>query len=342
MAKVLSSSTLLDDRGREFPTVRISGTQVWDGRDVAAELPKELEAACTTLVEEIGASHRPSLFSFWGLAGLVLWIGIWIGLSTPLGVRDAITLTFIVVVGAVIWECFRRSDSRLPYDERLLATLLAAGRCASCGYELEPVREESGECTCCPECGGAWRLPPRSELPLRMPGLSDSLLTEAEHPTKDRVSYADGRGRAVWLVDPSLKAMPRAWLAVPVEKRARIEQRLRDRAGVERAGYFFGGLVCLVLGAMHFFGTSWTPIARVAITLVFGLLGLGGFWLALTSKRASDGQAIAQIFLNSWVCPSCSTLFENPQEEPDGCITCPTCRAAWRVKGAVAMSPGTV
>jgi uncharacterized Zn finger protein (UPF0148 family) len=322
--------------------VRISGTQVWDGRDVSAELPKELGAACEAAVEEFGASHRSSLSSFWGLAGLILWIGIWIGLSTPLGVRDAITLTFIVVVGAVIWEWFRRSDSRRPYDERLLATLLAAARCPSCGYDLEPVRAVDGECSCCPECGAAWRLPTRTMLPLRMPGVSDPVVSEAEHPTKERVSYADGRGRAVWLVDSSLKAMPRAWLAVPVEKRARIEQRLRDRAGVERAGYFFGGLVCLVLGTLHYVGTNWNPIASVAITLVFGLLGLGGFWLALTSKRAGDGQAIAQIFLNSWVCPSCATLFENPQEEPDGCITCPTCRAAWRVEGAVAMSPGTV
>lgn len=342
MAKVLSSSKVLDDRGREFPTVRIAETQVWDGRDEAAELPTELEIACAGAVSEFAAAGTQGLSN----TVSVMWAGLWMGFFVlSFAPRDLTSLVLIICIcgGTLIgWEIYRRSGSRRACDERLLATLLAAARCPSCGYDLEPARAPAGECTCCPECGAAWGLPPRSHLPLRMPGVPDQIVPEAEHPTKDRVSYADGRGRAVWLVDAALRVMPNEWHSLPEAKKARIADRLADRLSFERAMYVFGGLGVVVFGGALYAAGSWGSIASVIISLVLLVFSLGLLWLALTSKRAGDSQAIAQIFLNSWVCPSCATHFENLQEEPDGCITCPACRAAWRVKGALAESPGLV
>lgn len=50
---------------------------------------------------------------------------------------------------------------------RLRRTLLAAGRCASCGYPLERIEDATDGCRVCPECGAAWRLADAGRLPGR-------------------------------------------------------------------------------------------------------------------------------------------------------------------------------
>jgi len=42
-------------------------------------------------------------------------------------------------------------------------SMLAAGRCPSCGYGLDGLEVEPDGCVVCPECGGAWDRQPRPE-----------------------------------------------------------------------------------------------------------------------------------------------------------------------------------
>jgi predicted Zn-ribbon and HTH transcriptional regulator len=47
--------------------------------------------------------------------------------------------------------------------EAVRAGWIEAGRCPTCGYDLQDVRIDSDGCRVCPECGGAWRANNRPE-----------------------------------------------------------------------------------------------------------------------------------------------------------------------------------
>lgn len=340
MARVLSSSRILDDRGREVPTVRIRGTAIWDGRDSASDLPDELEEACAAAVEEFHASRHESLFSVWGALTAVLCLGFIFWLSPPKSLMELIAGVVIVLGIRLADEWFRRSRprSRCPFDERLLATLLAASRCPSCGYDLSKSESDPEGLTACAECGAAWKLPPSSHLPTRRPGVPERNMSGMP----SSVSYTDGRGRAVWLAN-QLATWPHARDAMPAAVREPIAARLNGRLATERLQALLAGLLIAGFAAfmclMAFGGGS-------ALFAIFGAIASAGaltvWWSAWRQRAPENPQAVAQVFLDAWVCPSCTHHIEEPIEEPDGCITCPTCNAAWRVRGSTAHSPGTV
>jgi hypothetical protein len=340
MAKVLSSSKLLDDRGLEFPTVRISGTQVWDGRDVSAELPKELAEACVAAVKKFPPSQWPAWPSVaLGACGAicVLWLT-----GSRTGQALLLPTVFPLTLIAVMYAR-RRSSERRPYDERVLATLIAAEHCPSCGYSLGAVPPGRGGLKTCSECGASWLVPDVNSLPMRRPGVPDPIVPESELPVADRVSYPDGRGRAVWLTDPARGIVPSVWGQLSAIRQNRILQRSHARGKAERAGWTIGAVCAYVLAGLQFM-LALDPARSLAVFLglMFAVIGTLAAVKALRFRTARDGESIGRIFLAEWVCPSCCTQFTDLAEEPDGCITCPACRAAWRVKGAVAMSPGTV
>lgn len=342
MAKVLKSSKVLDDKGREFPTVRIAGTQVWDGRDEVADLPEELAAACVAAVKQFQGACLPRWNSPWILgvllalmcAGLYLSNGQLHGLVGP--------LVFPVYMLAV-WELVRRSKKRRPFDERILATLIAAQRCASCGYSIVDSQPGSNGARTCSECGASWAVPDPSSLPLRRPGILDPIVPEADLAVADRLSSVDGRGRAVWIVDPANGIVPLNWRQIPTNCQQRLAERTRIQGQIERVGYVLAAVAATAMGGLMLWvstrpGRATSAIAGVAFLAVGVMLAAK----AIRHRTARSGETVSQIFLHNWVCPSCAAPFTDPMEEPDGCITCPTCRAAWRVKGAVAKSPGTV
>ena len=342
MARVLSSSTLIDDRGREFPTACIPGTYIWDGRETLAELPNELSAACCGAVAEFCAADRPRLLTQRGLVWICISMVIAVLWIKPTTGPEYVGVFAVMVAWSLVFWWLRRSKSRRPYDERVLATLLAAARCPSCGYDLRQTEAAENGLTCCAECGAARKLPPWSELPRRRPGVPDELVSESVLPVNKRVSYADGRGRAVWLIDPSLSTMPPSWDAVPASAQARVQERLASRRSSERAAGVFGAIAFAAI-LVVFLGRWATGPTSIGISAAIAIgIAIAGIVASLRTRVVENGQAIAQAFLDSWLCPSCAHRFEDPVEEPDGCVTCPECHAAWRVRDALAESPGTV
>lgn len=237
----------------------------------------------------------------------------------------------------------RNSVERIPYDERVLATVLACSRCPSCGYSLRDTRESSDGATSCPECGSAWIIPDPATLPLRRPGVPDPFVSETVLPVADRISSSDGRGRAVWVTDPRSGGLMASWRELPEEVRTDLTRRFRLQARGARIGWVLLGLLMLFLAVRGLRnwgvpGSGYAAPVGVACAIFFVLAAR----MSIRRRVAVGGDIIAQLFLNRWACPSCVAVFKDPAAEPDGCINCPMCNAAWRVRGSTAHSPGTV
>lgn len=83
----------------------------------------------------------------------------------PTGGRTVVHYVSVAVAmipALVAWRLLTRQTCRW------VATGMAnVGWCASCGYCLSGLIANDNECTVCPECGAAWRLP--SDLPSEEP-----------------------------------------------------------------------------------------------------------------------------------------------------------------------------
>ena len=103
------------------------------------------------------------------LAGaFVLAIIILFGTQTDLHWADVWFFAFgfcIAAAAAVVgWlEVFgiiQPSKRTLPSTGDLLSRISREGRCFSCGYPFAGLKPDPDGCTCCPECGAAWKLSP--------------------------------------------------------------------------------------------------------------------------------------------------------------------------------------
>ena len=62
-----------------------------------------------------------------------------------------------VPIAFVLTGLMARLGRRTFQNKRVAASLVTAGRCASCGYALAQLAPQDDGCVVCPECGGAWR-----------------------------------------------------------------------------------------------------------------------------------------------------------------------------------------
>ncbi|MGQ0628045.1 MAG: hypothetical protein ACT4PL_08100 [Phycisphaerales bacterium] len=85
------------------------------------------------------ASAGPAMMSSSGMPGWLMAI-----IVVPLGLVPAPVTAFVA----------RRTVGR-----QLAERFLNARFCPSCGYDLATIHPQQDGCTCCPECGGAWRIP---------------------------------------------------------------------------------------------------------------------------------------------------------------------------------------
>ena len=66
----------------------------------------------------------------------------------------------ILLSGVLCWYYFVSTlwFFRARYAERIKRAYKSAGRCPSCGYDLDSLGSENEALTVCPECGSSWRL----------------------------------------------------------------------------------------------------------------------------------------------------------------------------------------
>ncbi len=120
-----------------------------------------------------GLEFRPELFKERRNAYIVqIIMGIAVGaawyyllLGSYFGLRNglAIAITIFVTIAACLislGQRWRRANRRLEEINTLLSEHPI--HCPACWYPIERRYEPDG-CIICPECGGAWELPPASE-----------------------------------------------------------------------------------------------------------------------------------------------------------------------------------
>ncbi len=151
----IGRTTILDDRGRRVPLVEHEwqlpfgeealrsarlreASRVAPPRPTAGEIRRGVVLGAVALPLLLASALLPAYLAF-GIRA-PWWVTILAAL--PMGALPALATVFIA----------RRAASR-----RIARVYIRAGYCASCGYDLEAIPEESDGLRVCPECGAAWR-----------------------------------------------------------------------------------------------------------------------------------------------------------------------------------------
>jgi hypothetical protein len=94
------------------------------------------------------------LLLFSGLIGIVVIPSLVFRASTV--VKVTLILTWLLGGGWILMKVLVTWRSRAIIDH-----LLSKHRCPACAFDLRGLTADPDGCTICPECGAAWRLPPK-------------------------------------------------------------------------------------------------------------------------------------------------------------------------------------
>jgi uncharacterized Zn finger protein (UPF0148 family) len=250
----------------------------------------------------------------------------------------AMSLQGLMFGGLAIF-LFHRSRRR--YSHRLVESLLRIGACPSCGYRLGGAMVEADGAVVCPECAAAWKA---ERVGSQRPDVSWAICADAPADMPPMVE----RTRRMWarqssVVDDRDRVMAFTSLAIPED--ANADRRLRLMAGREavqrstrlrRLLLFIGVLVmmammCLPIGRLVFGGglglSRWIALIYLPMLAMYAVFA----WRALTGRSSWTARPARNAFLRERLCPGCSADLRTRTTEPDGCVTCPTCTAAWRM-----------
>lgn len=90
---------------------------------------------------------------------LVAFIAMRSAKTTALGFQ--LNALLLCVMASVMIQKLMFARTRLSETDSFVRrdAMLAAGLCASCAYAINEVRVQPDDCSICPECGAAWKLP---------------------------------------------------------------------------------------------------------------------------------------------------------------------------------------
>ncbi len=150
--------------------------------------------------------------------------------------------------------------------------------------------------------------------------------------TRARRGAADDRGAAIALL--RISDIKRA-AEGPDKRRAALAKRLRDAIKVEsrritwlRLAAGVGG-VLVVISVMGVLASTWRWAANFnSVIFWVGVIALS-LGMRLMVRRQVARQ-VAATAVAEGICGGCAYTLEGVPVEPDGCLVCPECGAAWR------------
>lgn len=169
------ASRTRDDRGRDVALVDPLGRAVF-GPDEEARDP-DLEAIIAEVEPQSGrgAARRIRIAVRVGFAALVVMVvgalailafGSAAARDNLIGVATNPVFVAPIVAGAIVpWIVAREQRLR-----RARSAMLRHRRCPGCLQSLQGLGTDADGCTCCPECGAAWRLDRVPALDAPAPG----------------------------------------------------------------------------------------------------------------------------------------------------------------------------
>jgi hypothetical protein len=255
-----------------------------------------------------------------------------------------VTIWLIVFVVIRVFMDF----ARRKHAGRIVESLLRIGRCPGCGYDLRGATPESDGVCVCPECAAAWKRERVGHAPVLR---ADRPITAETRRDTPSVLAALGRfvRRTPTIVDDRNRSVARVGMSLPgLENEIGAPDALEARREVSRATVVrrYGCAIPIVLvGLLVVVGSGVTMFkSRVALMSALSLLFAAWMllvytslcWRILAGRMASTSKPVVRILRRRSICPSCAASLAGLIPEPDGCVVCTRCAAAWRV------SPPTV
>lgn len=324
----------LDDRGNPLPRVRHA--DVW--RNVSA--PRSNSANATgEATAQIGEEDSVQLVATVALsfAGAIGMAGpIWLFTSNPPPLLVVAGTGFGALVGFGLGSLLRRVRDQVGEKVRV-GWLAAYARCGACGCPLYGIAPASDGRVPCRACGAAWHTDRWTMVDLR-PEQSESLQTLLAGVSRNyrRAGWDD---RFVPL------ALPYGWYPawaveawVPEELFIRIRDPLRA-VGRRTLGRMLAWMVPILIAATLLSTWALAPNTgpRLSALVEFGLFFmfvLGAVSL-LTYFFAVSAEARITVVLDLGRCPNCGQTLPAGPAMFDGCVACPNCRRAWRIRTGV-------
>ncbi|MCA9302757.1 MAG: hypothetical protein KC996_01395 [Phycisphaerales bacterium] len=145
----------------------------------------------------------------------------------------------------------------------------------------------------------------------------------------------DDRGNPCSIAGLSAKQVGWRALGLPsVTPDPVLKEEQKRTAGIEIAVAIVGGLVGWVLWSI-----AVSPLTRPKLGVLLDLVAQTTwcvivamiFWYILLNRiRRERFPRIAEIYLSAGNCASCGYKLHGLAPEPDSCILCPECNAAWK------------
>lgn len=217
--------------------------------------------------------------------------------------RDARSTFIIAVVPATLFVFFLfamlQSQDR-PYRARQIAL---RKKCPACASDLEGLSAADDGCTTCPGCGSAWNL--------------QSAHTRQSASRPKAQTIVDDRGRK--------HVMPRWAPACQADLWKHGDPWWKDPALLWITAtelVFLIALIALWVGHEYLpEGLAWLLIVVLAI----------GSRVSMTAAERQSMRYIERTYFPKGHCRNCLEPLEGISPDPDGCTTCPSCSAAWRL-----------
>lgn len=325
---------VLDDRGARVKVHSPNPAKVADDPELAGVLQRVNETHLT--------DQRFGRMVLFGVLGGIFIIAAAIALTAWLPSAFP-WIVPIILVGMGLIVAFAKSMSDRPKKlQRRVASLLFAGRCASCGYDLRQQTDDSDGLRVCPECSAAWHgtrvgtaLPPETELMLRAdtPGDSPPVFTNLLRSARRSGAVADDRDRSVPIVHYTLPGLD-SWMPEAEVAPMRLRVRRATAAGRVGCGLMFLLFLVWMVGSQIVNMMLGGPMHAI-LPLFIIICGCGPMSITVyrlwTGRSGGTSRTIASVLKDHSICPSCTTNLAGIMPESDGCAICPSCRAAWKI-----------
>lgn len=341
----LFGARITDDLGKTVPM--IGGRSAFDSSD--AELTVLVQRVTESFVVE--RSYRRDFYLVVATAAAFV-LGAFTAAATKVNIWYVMTP---LILAQVVVSLFMQRAIHVNHAQRLVTSLLFAGRCPSCGYDL---RAQSGDpagiCTC-PECSAAWRYARigkaavrPSDLPARAETSGDTppMIANAVRWLRRPGSMVDARQRVVPITHTDLAGLER-WMTPDAVSSIRHELLRQTRS----MRFACGGAVllgCVLFLLPHIAGSA---SAASGITWHYVLWFVSGSFMSVTAliwayrfwtgRTGTSVRTVASTLLTQSICPSCLTNLAAVPPLDDGSTLCPSCGAAWIVPAGAFRHPNT-
>lgn len=338
--KSFLKSQVTDDRGRVWPGLDLGELmRAEEGGGQRKELATRLKLAVKV------ESGRMKSLRFVRIGIGVTVATVLIGIQAALGVRLQPWFYWIFFGAAAIAIRF---VTKRQIDQQLSSSALAEGFCGSCGYSLRstPVAEDG--CMECPECGAAWK-PGRISRPHWDSGLPpiDEKVGFLEMvifltPSREFLTVADDRGRYVRSLDRWMRLLSkerREKLGEPTVRE--IRRRLAKIGIVRRVVSTVIACVAILLPVfvLRYVGGGKVPeVVQLVVALSCGLMLILFIWQGFRGSKGCRPARVVRELTAMGLCGACGDQLAGREVEADGCVVCPSCRAAWRTAPPIEQS----